>query len=122
MSRSSSTQESKQQITDNRAVLGEGSIQASGAGSTVNVLDNGAVNRALDTADTTVDKAFTFGDNALTQVAAASKQALDQSADATALVKDAYADAKGRGALTDKILMGSVIGALIVAALAVKKG
>lgn len=37
------------------------------------------------------------------------------------LVKDAYADAKGRGALTDKILMGSIAAMAVVALMAVKK-
>lgn len=37
------------------------------------------------------------------------------------LVKDAYADAKGRGAMTDKILIGAVLAVAVVAALAVQK-
>lgn len=38
-----------------------------------------------------------------------------------AMVKDAYADAKGRGALTDKILIGAVLAMAVVAFAAVKK-
>ncbi|CAN7409282.1 hypothetical protein [Acidovorax sp. LjRoot194] len=37
------------------------------------------------------------------------------------MVKDAYADAKGRGALTDKILIGAVLAMAVVAFAAVKK-
>lgn len=44
--------------------------------------------------------------------------AADQTA---AMVKDAYADAKGRGALTDKILMGAIAAMAVVALMAVKK-
>lgn len=120
-----SSQNQEQQMTDRRAVLGEGSLQATEGASvsiTNNALDNGAITRAFDTADKSLDKAMTFGGNAITQVAAASRQALDASASATELVKDAYADAKGRGELTDKILMGAVFGSLVVAAMAAKRG
>lgn len=57
---------------------------------------------------------FGFGTNALNKAFAAADGA-------TALVKDAYADAKGRGALTDKILMGAIAAMAVVALMAVKK-
>ncbi len=58
--------------------------------------------------------ALGFGTNALNKAF----NAADVSA---ALVKDAYADAKGRGALTDKILMGAIAAMAVVALMAVKK-
>jgi hypothetical protein len=57
---------------------------------------------------------FSFGTNAL-------NKAFQAADGATALVKDAYADAKGRGALTDKILMGAIAAMAVVALMAVKK-
>lgn len=41
--------------------------------------------------------------------------------DTESLVKDAYADAKGRGALTDKILIGAILAMAVVAFAAIKK-
>lgn len=129
-------------MQDNRRVLGEGSISAEG-GSVVTVLDNGAINRAFDFSGATAAKAFDFG-NATTREAfdfgsqsldfgkalatkafdfglesqAASSAALSRS---TGLIADAYNDAKGRGALTDYILIGAIAMAGIVAYSAVKK-
>jgi len=48
-------------------------------------------------------------------------RALDTFTATNELVKDAYADAKGRGALTDKILMGAIAAMAVVAFMAVKK-
>ncbi|PTT21656.1 hypothetical protein DBR12_06190 [Acidovorax sp. HMWF029] len=59
-------------------------------------------------------EAFSFGGNALNKAFGAAENA-------TALVKDAYADAKGRGALTDKILIAAVGAMALVAFAAVKK-
>lgn len=59
-------------------------------------------------------EAFGFGGNAL-------NKAFNTMEGATSLVKDAYADAKGRGALTDKILMGAIAAMAVVALMAVKK-
>lgn len=59
-------------------------------------------------------EAFGFGGNAM-------NKAFNAAEGATALVKDAYADAKGRGALTDKILMGAIAAMAVVALMAVKK-
>lgn len=59
-------------------------------------------------------EAFGFGGNAL-------NKAFSTMDNATSLVKDAYADAKGRGALTDKILMGAIAAMAVVALMAVKK-
>lgn len=58
--------------------------------------------------------AFSFGNNALNKAFGAAENT-------TALVKDAYADAKGRGALTDKIMIGAIIAMAAVAFAAVQK-
>lgn len=52
---------------------------------------------------------------------AAMKKAFNAADQTAAMVKDAYADAKGRGALTDKILIGAVLAMAVVAFAAVKK-
>ena len=49
-------------------------------------------------------------------------QALDSLNTSANLVKDAYADAKGRGALTDKLIMAAVVAMGIVAFMAIRKG
>lgn len=106
-------------MQDNRRVLGEGSISAEN--STVTVLDNGAINRAFD-----------FGDNALASTGDIVKKALQFGLDSqaasndvlsksTSVLSNAYNDAKGRGALTDYILIGAIAMAGIVAFSAVKK-
>lgn len=90
-----------------------------------------------------VSDALSFAQGSSTQSAAAQRQALDKAMDSmgfalafggkqtsvaidslnssSGLVKDAYADAKGRGALTDKILIVSIVMAGLVAFFAVKK-
>jgi hypothetical protein len=69
---------------------------------------------ALASNDSAVKQVLTYGSNA-------SNKAYDSLAATSNLVKDAYADAKGRGALTDKILMGSIAAMAVVAFMAVKK-
>ena len=127
--KSSSTQQQETTFTDNRAALGEGSIQAR-EGSTVNswTLDGGAINRAFNTADLSVDRALSFGgqaldfgDRALQFSAKQTAVVLDNLQDTQQLTANAYNDAKGRGALTDKLLIFAVGSMAIVAALAVKK-
>lgn len=59
-------------------------------------------------------EAFSFGTNAL-------NKAFNAADTTTSLVKDAYADAKGRGALTDKIMIGAIIAMAAVAFAAVQK-
>lgn len=99
-------------MQDNRRVLGEGSISAEN--STVNVLDNGAISRSFD-----------FGENAMNSVreivSGALNFGLKSQSDSAGLMKDAYADAKGRGAMTDYLLIGAIAMAGIVAFAAVKK-
>ena len=48
-------------------------------------------------------------------------QGFDLIGNTTNLVKDAYADAKGRGALTDKMIMAAIAAMALVAFMAVKK-
>ena len=118
MSSKSSSQQATNQ-TDNRRVIGEGGISAESStvfqasandggivaqsGSSVNVLDNGAINRAFDFSQQ-------VGATALDFVQASQNQ-----------VADAYAEAKGRGVLTDWILIGAIAMAGLVAFQAVKK-
>lgn len=64
--------------------------------------------------DTAVGKVLTYGGNLTNRV-------LDATAATENLVKDAYADAKGRGALTDKIMIGAIAAMALVAFAAVKK-
>ena len=110
--KSSSSQSTNQ--TDNRRVLAEGAISAENSTVTVQALDAEVANRAFDFGDTVVTKALDFSLDS-------NAQALDSLQTTTSLVKDAYEDAKGRGALTDKILIGSVVMAGLVALAAIRK-
>ncbi len=69
---------------------------------------------ALGTSENALSRAFTFGANAL-------DRSFNNLGDTQQLVADAYADAKGRGALTDKILIGAIAAMAVVAFAAVKK-
>lgn len=71
-------------------------------------------NASYNFATDALGEAFGFGGQAL-------NKAFNTMEGATSLVKDAYADAKGRGALTDKILMGAIAAMAVVALMAVKK-
>jgi hypothetical protein len=111
MGSSKATQATNQ--TDNRRVIGEGGISAEGStvftasaadngvvaqhGSTVSVLDNGAINRAFDFSQQVGAEALAFAKSSQTQVA------------------DAYQEAKGRGVLTDWITIGAIAMAGLVA-------
>lgn len=126
--KSKSSQSTSQ--TDNRRVLGDGAISAEGSnlvgagglnigGSsnlvTVQTLDAEVANSALSMGKYSLDKALNFSLNA-------NSQALDSLNTTANLVKDAYAESKGRGAWTDQILIGSVVMAGLVALAALKKG
>lgn len=87
---------------------------------------------ALSSGDAALSKAFTFGSNAMDSNDAMLSRALsfgnnamgaafDTLGQTENLVKDAYADAKGRGALTDKMIMGAIAAMALVAFAAVKK-
>lgn len=136
-SESSSSTSSDTNQTDNRRVIGQGGVSAEG-GSVVNVttLDAGVANNAISsTANAAVanlDRSLTFGSDALKRALAfgdkafsfgtdTQQTALDSLNSQANLVKDAYADAKGRGALTDKILIGAIAMAGLVAFAAVRK-
>lgn len=141
---SATSQDTSQQ--DNRRVIGEGglSIEAE-RNSTVNVtsldrqvadaaiagtvttavaaLNSGqaSIGQAFDFGQLSLTKAFDFGLKSIEQNRTATQAALTSIADSSTLVKDAYADAKGRGALTDKILIGAVAMAGVVAVAALRK-
>lgn len=69
---------------------------------------------ALDSNSDALSAAFRFGTNAL-------DRSFSNLGDTQNLVADAYADAKGRGALTDKILIGAIAAMAVVAFAAVGK-
>lgn len=73
-----------------------------------------ALGDALASSDAALSQAFRFGGNAL----GAAFDTLDSTQN---LVKDAYADAKGRGALTDKMIMGAIAAMAVVAFAAIQK-
>lgn len=142
MADSESSSQANTAQTDNRRVLGEGALSAEN--STINQTST-VYNTTLDAG--VASKAFDFGGNALDAVTrnstaslrdsldfaqaalgksfdfsrVNSKQALDSLDKTSNLVKDAYEDAKGRGALTDKILIGAIAMAGLVAFAAVRK-
>ena len=123
-SNSSSSQTTSQ--ADNRRVLGAGALLAEG-GSTVNITTlDGAVATASLNANVDVAKAAlnagTQGEKLAFSFAAKSQsQVLDSLASQSELIKDSYADANGRGALTDKMLIGSVAMAGLVAIAALQR-
>lgn len=69
---------------------------------------------ALNTSQNALNRAFSFGSAAL-------DRSFSNLGDTQQLVADAYADAKGRGAMTDKILIGSIAAMAVVAFAAVGK-
>lgn len=80
---------------------------------------------ALSAIDKTDSRAFSFGGDALASAFSFANDAakrenavLDQT---TGVLSDAYADAKGRGALTDKILIGAICAVALIAYMAIKK-
>ncbi len=91
-----------------------------------------AADRADSSSRASMTKAFDFGGDALGSVADAFRNALgfaaNNAADAQGgmqftqqLTADAYNDAKGRGAWTDKIILGAVVAMAVVAYMAVRK-
>lgn len=70
--------------------------------------------KALDSAGASMDKALAFS-------ARTTGVALDSLSESANMIKDSYADAKGRGAMTDYLLMAAIGGALLVAMYAVRK-
>lgn len=119
MSDSDASQDNKQ--TDNRRVIGEHGISAENSTVNVQTLDAQVVNRVLETGEFSIDRALKFGTEALNYSKSSQAQALDSLNTTANLVKNAYEDAKGRGALTDQILIGSVVMAGLVAMAAIKK-
>lgn len=121
-SKSSSSQATTQ--TDSRKTFGNGSVNAE-SGASVQILDGGAIQNAFDFAGDVSDGGFDLTKTTLTKALDYAKtsqgQALDSLNTTADLIKDSYADAKGRGALTDYILIGSIAVAGLVAYTAVKK-
>lgn len=115
-SSSSSTQVDKRQVfgdggtsaMDGGTVIGAGGINA-GAQSIINMTDG----RAFDVVDSVIGRQM-----ALTKDL--TSQAFNGISQEANIVSAAYADAKGRGANTDKILMLSVVAVAVVAWAALK--
>lgn len=120
-SSSSSSQATNQ--TDNRRSIGDGGI--SNENGTVQVLDGGVIQNAFNFAGAVSTGSFDMQKTTLAKsldfASKSNSQALDSLNTTSNLVKDAYADAKGRGAMTDKILIGSVAMAGLVAIAALRK-
>lgn len=100
-------------------------IGVSGDGNSLNVLDGGAIKNAFDFSGSTVAQALGFAgasqQETLGFALKSNAQALDSLNVTTDLVKNAYADAKGRGAMTDYLLMGAMALAGLVAVYALRK-
>lgn len=84
-----------------------------------------AQNRSQQLAYNTITDALASNESAFRQAlgfgGTMAGRALDSLESTENLVANAYADAKGRGALTDKILMGAILAMAVVAFMAVKK-
>lgn len=114
-SSSSQTTTTNNNQADNRKVLAEGALLAENNSSiTVTTLDADVAKAALSAGTKGMELAFNFGSKS-------QGQALDSLESQASMVKDAYADAKGRGALTDKILIGAIAMAGLVAIAALRK-
>jgi hypothetical protein len=118
-----SSQTQHDQFTDNRAVVGEGALYAtSGAHLNNYVLDGGAIGRAFDFGNTTLAGFLNFGKDTLALAKHNTDQLMAAAGNSQRLVADAYENAKGRGALTDKILIGAIGAMALIAFMAVRKG
>jgi len=150
MSGSKSSQASTTSNIDARRVLGEGSISNEGGDflqtNLSYTLDGEVADKALSSAfnfgGNALSDALGFGSDALSKnlqvtnagfdfagsalgslldfTKGAEQRALDATAESTATLKNAYADAKGRGAMTDYLLLAALAVAGLVAWKALK--
>lgn len=90
-----------------------------------------AIAQSMDSSRDALEGSLSFGSKAINAVQGTFSDALSYSKQTTAaaldnlqatqkLTADAYNDAKGRGAMTDKLLMGAVAAMAVVAAVAVR--
>lgn len=86
--------------------------QAFSFANSANSAASSAQSAALGSAQSSMNRAFEFGANQ-------TGVALDSLSQSANMIKDAYADAKGRGALTDWMLMGAIGLAGVVAIFAI---
>lgn len=95
------------------------------SGNNNQVLDGGAIANAFafsgDTLAKTLEFASQSGAQALEFASNSGAQALDSLNTTTTLVKNAYEDAKGRGAMTDYVILGGMALAGLIAVTALKK-
>lgn len=82
--------------------------------SAANEAANATTVSAIGSASSSMDKALAFG-------VKQTSVALDSLSQSANMIKDSYADAKGRGALTDWMLMGAIAVAGLIAVVAVWK-
>jgi len=112
---SSSSSSSSNQTTniDKRIVQGDGGFAISPDSATVNLLDEGAVNAALDASQKDLAGVLGFA-NHVFDVGAANLNT------ATSLVQSAYDNAKGTGDQKTVLIVGVAAGVLILALVALK--
>jgi hypothetical protein len=135
MGGSSSSNQSAQSTnqTDSRRVYGQGAWSAENSTVNIQTLDASTVNRALDTVDLTVGNAlstvyadnsmaFAFGSKALDYSTQAQAQANASLNNEAGMLATAYADAKTQSGTTNKIMIGALVMAGLVAITALKKG
>lgn len=79
-----------------------------------------AMRSGYDFSNDAINKSYQFSAQALSSLVQGENRALDQVSQSNGMVRDAYADAKGRGALTDKITIGAIAMAGLVALMALK--
>lgn len=119
--------QTKSMMFGNNALLTADKAQERAYGFASDVLDSNADNTraAFAYGSGSQDKGYEFSSGVLNKAVSfaedANSRALDSLNTTANLVKDSYADAKGRGALTDQILIGAIAMAGLVAFAAVRK-
>lgn len=110
---------------DNRRTLGNGSVSAENSTVNVQTLDGAVASEAIATSRDDLRQALNFATGNVSAAYEFAKSAqgaaLDSLNTEAGVLSAAYADAKGRGALTDKILIGAILMAGLVAVTALRK-
>lgn len=88
---------------------------ADGVTSNAMGLASDSTGRALNFADGALSSVFGLVSDAMNKVQSGLSTAADAAASSASMAKDAYADAKGRGAMTDYLLLAAVVVMGIVA-------
>ena len=93
--------------TDNRRVIGQNGVSAENSNVNYTVTDDGAINAALTLAGNVTNTA--------------QKNASDNLTSTTSAISQAYASARGQGALSEYVLVGALAMVGIIAYFAIKK-